>query len=111
GWQIEGHHLVVNCFMLGDQLIMSPSFFGSEPTSVDSGKHAGTRVFEAEDQQGLEFVRALPKAQREIAIPPSTERVLRPQRMDGRIQAAAFRENIQISYAGLAAVAVHVSFQ
>jgi len=111
GWQIDGHHLVVNCFMLGDQLIMSPSFFGSEPTSVDSGKHAGTRVFEAEDQQGLEFVRALPKAQREIAIPPSTERVLRPQRMDGRIQAAAFRDNIQLPYAGLAASALHPKLQ
>jgi hypothetical protein len=82
---------------------MTPSFFGSEPTSVDSGRHAGTRVFQAEDQQGLEFVRGLSAAQRAMAIPASTEGVLRAQRMDGRIQAAAFRDNIQLSYAGLAA--------
>ena len=103
GWQIDGHHLIVNCFVLGDQVIMTPSFFGSEPTSVDSGRHAGTRVFEAEDQQGLAFVRGLSAAQRAIAMPASTDGVLRAQRMDGRIQAAAFRDNIQLSYAGLAA--------
>src|SRR5262249_52519338 len=31
GWQIDGHHLNVNCFVLGDQLVMTPSFMGSEP--------------------------------------------------------------------------------
>ena len=103
GWQIDGHHLVVNCFVLGDQLVMTPSFFGSEPTSVDAGTHAGIRVFEAEEQQGLAFVRGLSAAQRAIAIPASTEGVLRAQRMDGRIQAAAFRDNVRLSYAGLAA--------
>ena len=103
GWQIDGHHLVVNCFVLGDQIVMTPSFFGSEPTSVDSGKHAGVRVFEAEEQEGLDFVRGLSVAQRAIAIPASTQGVLRAQRMDGRIQAAAFRDNIQLPYAGLAA--------
>jgi hypothetical protein len=103
GWQIDGHHLVINCFVLGDLLVMTPSFFGSEPTAVDSGKYAGTRVFEAEDQRGLAFVRALSAAHREVAIPSSTEGVLRAQRMDGRIQAAAFRDNVALPYVGLAA--------
>jgi hypothetical protein len=103
GWQIDGHHLVVNCFVLGDQMVMTPAFFGSEPTSIDSGQHAGTRVFDAEDQQGLAFVRGLSAAQREMAIPASSEGVLRAQRMDGRIQAAAFRDNIQLPYVGLSA--------
>jgi len=111
GWQIDGHHLVINCFVLGDQMVMTPSFFGSEPTAVDSGKHAGTRVFEAEDLQGLEFVRRLSAAQRTIAIPASTEGVLRAQRMDGRIQAAAFRDNIQMPYAGLAAAKLDAAVQ
>jgi hypothetical protein len=109
GWQIDGHHLVINCLVLGDQLVMTPSFFGSEPTSVATGKHAGTRAFEAEEQQGLDFVRGLTAAQRQLAIPVSTEGVLRPQRMDGRIQTAAFRDNIQLSYAGLAAAELSAS--
>ena len=24
GWQIDGHHLIINCFILGDQLTMTP---------------------------------------------------------------------------------------
>jgi Protein of unknown function (DUF3500) len=111
GWQIDGHHLVVNCFVLGDQLVMTPSFFGSEPTAVHSGTYAGTRVFEAEEQQGLEFVRELSAAQRKVAIPASTEGVLRAQRMDGRIQTAAFRDNIPLPYAGLAGAALAAAGQ
>ena len=24
GWQLDGHHLVINCFVLGDQVVMTP---------------------------------------------------------------------------------------
>jgi hypothetical protein len=34
GWQIDGHHLIVNCFVLGDQIVMTPMFMGSEPSPV-----------------------------------------------------------------------------
>ena len=27
GWQIDGHHLIINYFVLADQVVMSPSFF------------------------------------------------------------------------------------
>ena len=103
GWQLDGHHLNVNCFVLGDQVVMTPSFFGAEPTAVDSGKHAGTRAFADEERRGLEFVRGLSAAQRQLAVPASTEGVLRMQRMDGRIQTAAFRDNIDLPYAGVLA--------
>ncbi len=33
GWQIDGHHLIVNCFVLGDQMVLTPNFMGSEPVS------------------------------------------------------------------------------
>ncbi|MBV9578437.1 MAG: DUF3500 domain-containing protein, partial [Chloroflexi bacterium] len=101
GWQIDGHHLIVNCFVLGDQLVMSPTFLGSEPTHVESGTHAGLRAFEDEELRGLEFVRGLSAAQRELAMPVPTESVLRPQRMDGRIQTAAFQDNRVLAYAGI----------
>lgn len=103
GWQLDGHHLNINCFVLGDQLVMSPSFFGSEPTAVDCGKYAGTRAFADEERDGLEFARGLNPDERRLAIPESTEGVFRAQRMDGRIQTAAFRDNFLLPYAGIPA--------
>src|SRR5258708_31885000 len=38
GWQLDGHHLIVNYFVLGDQVVMTPLFVGSEPTIHPSGK-------------------------------------------------------------------------
>ena len=52
GWQIDGHHLNVNCFVLGDQLVLTPNFMGSEPVLARFGKYTGTRVFAAEEEQG-----------------------------------------------------------
>ena len=28
GWQLFGHHLVLNCFVLGDEIVMTPTFMG-----------------------------------------------------------------------------------
>ena len=39
GWQYDGHHLNVNCFLVGGQMAMTPMFMGSEPVDVDIGKH------------------------------------------------------------------------
>jgi hypothetical protein len=47
GWQIDGHHLIINCFVLGDQMVLTPTFMGSEPVYAEGGKYAGTRVFKA----------------------------------------------------------------
>jgi hypothetical protein len=30
GWQLDGHHAIINYFVLGDQVVMTPHFFGSE---------------------------------------------------------------------------------
>ena len=64
GWQIDGHHLIVNCFVLGDQVVMTPQFFGSEPVAWPAD--AGTRVFAAEQERGLALMQAL--------TPPSSDR-------------------------------------
>ena len=66
GWQIDGHHLIVNCFVYGDQMVMRPDFRGSEPVDPKSGKFAGTRVFEEEEASGLAFMKSRwPEAARE----------------------------------------------
>lgn len=68
GWQIDGHHLIINCFILGDQLVMTPDFRGSEPVLAKSGKYAGTRVFDEEEALGLELMKALTPDQQKTAI-------------------------------------------
>src|SRR5581483_617246 len=34
GWKLEGHHAIINYFVLGDQVVMTPLFIGSEPRSA-----------------------------------------------------------------------------
>jgi hypothetical protein len=67
GWQIDGHHLIVNCFIVGDQLTMTPDFRGSEPVLARSGKYAGTTVFREEEALGVALMASLSADQRDAA--------------------------------------------
>jgi hypothetical protein len=93
GWQIDGHHLIVNCFVLGDQVVMTPMFMGSEPVAVDEGRYAGTRVFAVEERDGLVLVRALSDEQR-------AKTVLGAQ-LPTEVFTAAFRDNAELAYQGI----------
>ena len=93
GWQIDGHHLIVNCFVLGDQIVMTPMFLGSEPVAADEGPYAGTRVFEAEEQGGLALMRALTPEQRRRATIDAE--------LPGELFTAAFRDNLELKYEGI----------
>jgi hypothetical protein len=93
GWQLDGHHLIVNCFVLGDQVVMTPMFMGSEPVAAESGPYAGTRVFEAEEAQGLALIQALTPTQRERTV---VARELPPEAFT-----AAFRDNLELRYQGI----------
>ena len=108
GWQIDGHHLIVNCFVLGDQVVVTPMFMGSEPVVAETGIYQGTSVLQTEQNAGLAFINALRPDQREQAILYDSilSTVLPPERgigADGRVQTAAFRDNIQLPYEGLPA--------
>ena len=93
GWQIDGHHLIVNCFIYGDQMVMTPDFRGSEPVEAKSGKYAGTHVFEEEEAKGLAFMRALDPDQQKQAI-IGTE-------IPRDVIATAQADNLTMDYAGL----------
>jgi hypothetical protein len=93
GWQIDGHHLIINCFVLGDQLVMTPTFLGSEPVSADRGPHAGIRVFGAEEGRGLALMRAL--------APEQQARATIGQTLPIELFTAAFRDNVRMAYAGI----------
>ncbi len=93
GWQIDGHHLIVNCFVLGDQIVLTPQFLGSEPVLAQSGQYAGTRVFAAEEAKGFALMDALSPEQRTAAIIG--------QDLPIEIFAAAYRDNLTLSYQGI----------
>ncbi len=52
GWQLDGHHVIINYFVLGDQVVMTPFFAGSEPVTATSGKYKGTSILQDEQNRG-----------------------------------------------------------
>jgi hypothetical protein len=93
GWQIDGHHLNINCFVLGDQLVMTPSFMGSEPVLARFGKHQGTRVFAAEEEQGYALMRSLSAGER--------QRATIGEDLPSELLTVAYNDNRRIDPAGL----------
>ena len=93
GWQFDGHHLNVNCFLLEGQMVMTPMFMGSEPVAVDIGMHAGTRVFQAEEGTASNLARTLSAEQRSKAI-VSDE-------VPSGIFTGAFRDNFEMRHEGI----------
>ena len=93
GWQIDGHHLNINFFVLGDQVVMTPAFLGSEPVHALSGKYAGTRAFQAEEARALAVMRSMTAEQRAKAV------VARELPRD--LFTTAFRDNLALQYQGI----------
>ncbi|AOS43189.1 hypothetical protein Verru16b_00232 [Lacunisphaera limnophila] len=94
GWQIDGHHLVINTFVLGDQVVMSPAFLGGEPVRTTTGKYAGNVILQAEQDLALALMQQLTPAQRALAT-------ISAQKTRTNNQAEAFKDNAVIPYAGL----------
>ncbi len=93
GWQFDGHHLIINCFILGDQLVLTPQFMGSEPVFAESGKYAGTQVFRAEEAVGLAMMRELSPEQQAKAIIGTL--------LPGEVLTAAYNDNVRMPYEGI----------
>ncbi len=94
GWQLDGHHLILNYFVMGDQVVMTPVFLGSEPVIATSGKHKGTSILQEEQSQGLKLIQSLDDAQRRKAI-------LDSEKTGNNNLAEAFKDNIVLDYAGV----------
>ena len=67
GWQLFGHHLVLNCFFLGGQMVMSPTFMGAEPNNIDVGPYAGTIMFQDEERLGHQLMKSLSPSDQQAA--------------------------------------------
>ncbi|KFY51018.1 hypothetical protein V496_09010 [Pseudogymnoascus sp. VKM F-4515 (FW-2607)] len=60
GWSLYGHHLCLNVFLHGRQIVISPTFTGAEPNMIDTGPFAGTEILHDEGNLGLELMQSLP---------------------------------------------------
>jgi hypothetical protein len=94
GWKLEGHHAIINYFVLGDQVVMTPLFIGSEPVKAPSGKYKGLEILQKEQNDGLAMLKALPDAQQKKAI-------LNFSKSGNNNLTEAFKDNVVIDYAGL----------
>jgi len=93
GWQWDGHHLIINYFVLGDQVVVTPTFLGAEPVHAKIGKYAGVRAFQGDENRGLKLFRALSEPQRvKTVIAPETT---------GEDFTTAFRDNLVLDYKGI----------
>ena len=108
GWQMFGHHLALNCVVVGGQMVISPTFMGAEPNVIDTGPFKGLTIFQDEEQVGLSLMQSLPQALRDQAqvyklmhdpaMPPG-----RYHPADQRHLGAAFQDNRVIPYEGVLA--------
>ena len=96
GWQLSGHHNIINYFVLGDQVVMTPHFFGSEPVKAPSGKYKGLEILQQEQNDGLAMLRSLPDAQQRKAV-------LNFSKTGNNNLTEAFKDNIVLDYAGVSA--------
>jgi len=94
GWQLDGHHAIINYFVLGDQVVMTPLFAGSEPVIAAAGKYKGTEVLQDEQNMGLALVGALNDAQRQKAI-------LKVSKTGNENLTEAWKDNVVLDYAGV----------
>lgn len=94
GWQLDGHHLVINFFVLGDQVVMTPAFWGGEPVHAEAGMYAGNIILQEEQNRGLELMQSLSSAQRGSAI-------LDPDKTRNNQLAAANQDNLVLPMEGI----------
>lgn len=94
GWQLDGHHAIINYFVLGDQVVMSPLFVGSEPVIAESGKFKGTVILQDEQGKGLSMVKGLTDEQRKKAV-------ISVSKTGNNNVGEAFKDNVVLDYAGV----------
>lgn len=93
GFQIDGHHLIVNALVVGDQLVLTPLFWGSEPVTATSGKYAGTTVFRDEEALGYGLFQSLTVTQRTTAVLADG--------LPEEVLTGAFRDDFELRFEGI----------
>lgn len=94
GWQLDGHHLVINYFIQGGQVVMTPTFLGGEPVVAKSGKYEGNTIMQEEQNLGLAFMTSLNAEQQRLAT-------VSKEKTANASMAAANADNMTLDYVGL----------
>ena len=94
GFQLDGHHLVVNYFVLGDQVIMTPAFWGGEPVVAEGGMFAGNTIMQEEQDTGLALMQSLNRSQQTMAT-------IDPDKVRNNQVAAANQDNLTLDFEGI----------
>ena len=82
---------------MGDQVVMTPTFMGSEPVRADAGQFQGTVVLQDEQDKGLALFAALSGEQQAEA------RIEGGEKTENIGLAGAYQDNVVLDYAGIPA--------
>ncbi len=96
GWQLDGHHLNVNCFVLGDQVVLTHFFAGSEPVIAQAGDFQGTAILQKQQALGRAMIQALNQSQQKQAI-------IKVSKSGNNNLTEAYKDNVILDYAGIKA--------
>jgi hypothetical protein len=97
GFQFDGHHAVINYFVLGDQVVVTPFFAGSEPVAATFGKYQGISILDKERDDALALINSLEPRARSQAI-------LRSPKTKDENLTEAWKDNVLVDYAGVRAM-------
>ena len=81
---------------LGDQVVMTPLFVGSEPVVAETGKYSGISILQEEQNLGLKMLKSLNEEQQ-------NEAVIEVSKNGNNNLTEAFKDNIQLDYSGVKA--------
>src|ERR1700694_3797020 len=108
GFQFDGHHLAINCVVVGNEMATTPIFMGCEACEGRAGRFVGMRVLDVEERVGLDLIRSLDADQQQVAIQYAS---IRPDAIpphlrhpvDNLMQTGAFRDNALVPSRGIRA--------
>lgn len=108
GWSYYGHHDAYNVFILGRQMVVSPTFMGVEPNEITLQSGESFTLFKDEERRGLAFMQSLSPDQRARATlyRDMEDPLMPPDRFnfaDQRHQGGAFQDNRIVPYEGVCA--------
>ena len=94
GFQLDGHHAIINYFVLGDQVVDDPVFrrFGAHP-SPPRASTKGLTILQDEQDRGLDMLLALDRRAAPRAI-------FNPNKTRNYNVTEAFKDNVVLDYAG-----------
>jgi len=106
GWSLYGHHLALNVLIIGRQIVISPTFIGTEPTYIRRRNGESFHLLGEEAESGLALIHSLsPKLRRRAVIYKHMKDPAMPegrwQFADERHLGGAFQDNRIVPYEGV----------